>query len=125
MGFSKRFAAFAALGFALAAAAACSSAQSVVAADYDQSCTTDSECTLVAELKVNGSSCSESCPSGALNRRALEKFRADFAERQKECTSLGQPSCSVGGILSLCRASKCAAVDCTKESCPGADAGTD
>lgn len=109
----------------VAVAAACSAGSSVVASEYDQSCATDTDCSLVPELTVKGSDCNESCPEGAISRKVLEQYRLDLIERKKSCTSLGQPGCRIGGVQALCRASKCAAVDCAKESCPGADAGAD
>lgn len=94
--------------------------ESVVAKDYDQSCTKDSDCVLVEQLTANGTSCTISCPSSAINKKAQEKYTTELAEERADCTDIGQPSCALTQVAA-CVEQKCSAVTAGG----AADAGTD
>ena len=77
-------------------------AQVIQASNYDQSCTTDSDCVAVAE----GSFCypgAGRCPSAAIRTSALTQYQADVSKTfaaacvvLTSCPAFGSPSCVAG-----------------------------
>jgi nitrogenase subunit NifH len=59
-------------------AAACGVIQT---SSYDQSCTTDNDCVAVTQGDLCDHQTCTDCINGTVNRRAEERYRADFAAR--------------------------------------------
>jgi len=77
--------AFALLGLSgLVVVAACSSSSSseLSAADYDATCTADTDCAVASFGDVCALNCN---PNGAINRGALTKYYADYNAKNKDC----------------------------------------
>ncbi len=74
------------------------SAGSIVAASYDQSCASDSDCTAI----YAGDLCSSCfCPTAAINQGGLAAYQAAFAAAQTgpgdcECPEFPPPVCNAG-----------------------------
>jgi hypothetical protein len=79
-------------------------AQVIQASNYDQSCTTDSDCVAVGE----GSFCypgAGRCPSAAIRKSALSQYQADVSKTWAvACIAIGSCTNSVGPC---CRAGTC------------------
>jgi hypothetical protein len=103
----------------LVAVVACGVESSVEAKDYDQTCSSDGDCVLVEELRVEGTSCTISCPKSAIHRKDQEKFQTELREERGGCTQVSQPECAISG------AAACVQGKCTIVSPPNGDAGAD
>jgi len=66
----------------------CGSTQSLLASSYDQSCMTDSDCSLVGQGLVCYP-CSFQCPSAAINVDARAQYAADLAKTPVASEILG------------------------------------
>jgi hypothetical protein len=103
---------------------ACSSRPSIRASDYDQSCTAPDDCTIVQELTIDGSTCSQSCVFGAIAKSAGERFAHDVEDATKNtCSRFDSAACDSGERGVACDAGRCVVVTCAAAGC--ADAGTD
>jgi hypothetical protein len=100
----------------LATVAACG-VESVLAKDYDQSCTKDADCVLVAELKADGTSCTLTCPRTAINENDQETYETELEEERRACTDIAEPDCVP--FTAICTAGKCA----SRSAMDGFDAG--
>lgn len=108
-------------------AVACSSSSSsggspppLVASDYDQSCTSSSDCTLI---QVGDPCGCIGCSFDAINVKDEGKYETDVGARRKACTT--EQPCP--GLACVCRQAACVANKCAAEACgAGAtDAGAD
>lgn len=107
----------ASVGFVGVVLVACgSSAPDIRASDYDQTCTSASDCAVIQE----GSGCC-GCGNAAINKKDLTRYQADAKRRREACggkacavdCQISTPTC-VAGTCSVCHTSTC-----------GSDAGTD
>ncbi|HXN32718.1 MAG TPA: hypothetical protein VN894_12685 [Polyangiaceae bacterium] len=81
-------------------------AQVIQASNYDQSCTTDSDCVAVSE----GSFCypgGGGCPTAAIRASALAQYQADVSKTWAASSCFGLSGCPAFG--SCCRAGMCQA----------------
>jgi hypothetical protein len=107
---------------ALASAPACSTSSAnpngdggqqaqptILASNYDQACTRDSDCALIFEAPSG--CCSDEI--AAINTAAVMKYQADFSAYEATCHRLDPTTyCDDEpfGYVAACKASKCAAV---------------
>jgi len=86
---------------------ACTSAASILASNYDQSCVSDLDCTAVGQ----GSVCAECgfvCPSAAINNGTLATYQAAFVDAGGasiglcDCPEYGNPCCHQGHCSLSC-----------------------
>jgi hypothetical protein len=103
--------------------------QLIQAANYDQSCTTDSDCIAVG-LGNACFGCEIGCPNAAISRSSQAQYRSDVADSPANGADCGCPifpsgPCCVGGLCEV--GSQCGnaspAGDAAADT--GADAGTD
>ncbi|MBX3092872.1 MAG: hypothetical protein KF801_10255 [Cryobacterium sp.] len=110
--------ALAAAGSTLLVIASACGADSVEASEYDQTCSTASDCTLVDELKAEGTTCTIRCASGAINKKEQSRFDKDLATARGDCRQTATPLCDLPGVVA-----------CVRERCvigpAPADAGAD
>jgi hypothetical protein len=108
----------AALSSTLLVIASACGANSVEASDYDQTCSTAADCTLVDELRADGKTCTIRCASGAINKKEQSTFDKDLSAARGDCTQTATPFCDVPGVVG------CAGGKCVIGPAP-ADAGAD
>ena len=103
------------LTFGCAALAACGSDTDVLATQFDQSCSSATDCVAVEELTVHGSMCTHHCPTSAVNIKAKSAFDAAKNKAASGCTSSAMPGCVVSGPV-VCQAGRCTmGVDASQE----------
>lgn len=86
--------------------AACGAA-AVDASDYDQSCTTASDCVFVEELETDGTVCRDSCTQALVNKREQARFEKDRAEALGSCTERRIPFCDGSPAIAACVRGRC------------------
>jgi len=99
-------------------------------ADYDQSCTADSDCVEVGEGNACDLGCGFSCGGHAINRCALARYEADVAAARRRADldaaftvdpSSGYPNCNCPeDSFVCCRAGQCVDDRCCHNACPDA-----
>jgi hypothetical protein len=99
--------------------------QLIQASNYDQSCTTDSDCIGVGLGNVCFK-CDIDCPNAAINRSAQAQYRTDVAHSPANDADCGCPTypvgpCCIGGMCQF--GSQCLVADAAADT--GADAATD
>src|SRR5262249_47879886 len=87
------------------------SVDNVDARDFDQSCSTDADCVLVAELLASGTDCAIGCPQVGLNKKEKARYDAKLAEEREGCRSESLPDCELR--TPACSSGVCVAVDPT------------
>jgi hypothetical protein len=110
-----------------AACASDASVQLIQASNYDQSCTADTDCRLIA----TGNACvpcAFNCPfGGAINVSALAKYNSDIANTPAVASGFNGQTCASGcgaAFGPCCVGGKCQTS--TTDQCPGpVDAGQD
>jgi hypothetical protein len=102
----------------MADAIACSP---VIAADYDQSCTVDSDCVAVGEVAQCPASACDECRTGAVSKSAAAKYQVDLSAAFASHPGGSDCSCACASGA-ICRASKCQAASCGADLDAGADA---
>jgi hypothetical protein len=110
----------------MADAIACSP---VVAADYDQSCTVDSDCVAVGEVAQCPASACDECRTGAVSKSAAAKYQVDLSAAFASHPGGSDCSCACASGA-ICQAGKCQAASCGTDLDAGAadaraDAGPD
>jgi hypothetical protein len=80
------------------------------ASDYDQSCTTATDCTSVFEGDTCASRCG--CPNATISQKALDGYHPLFPGGMLACpcAMIGVPSC-IGGVCTMCPLAGCPARD--------------
>jgi hypothetical protein len=80
----------------------CDDAETISTTSFDQSCTSDLDCTPVGQGKACGS-CGLACPSAAINKSAKAAYKAAIAALPAgsiplfcHCPSFGEPCCDHG-----------------------------
>jgi hypothetical protein len=84
-------------------AAACSS---VLAADYDQSCMTDSDCVLVGQVPSCPASACDGCATQSLNQADVGRYQMAFLPAIASAPQSQNCNCPCQGVA-VCRAGKC------------------
>ena len=87
------------------------------ASDYNQSCTTDSDCVEVGEGNTCDEVCGISCGGQAINRCALPRYETDLAATG----FVGNPACNCPADFgACCRGGRCVDDVCCLNPCPDA-----
>jgi hypothetical protein len=83
----------------------CEPCEIVLASDYDQSCTYDSDCTAVGQVSACPAGECDSCPSEAVNNSAAVAYKSALSSALSSAS--GETcECPCDG-LAVCRAGKC------------------
>lgn len=92
---------------------ACSSstAPTIKASDYDQTCAQSTDCAVIDE----GSSCCGGCGNAAINKKDLSRYQSDATKRRSACTGVACPAYDCAYATAVCTAGKCAV--CRSASC--------
>src|SRR4051812_35861591 len=89
---------------------------SIQASDYDQTCTTRSDCVGIEE----GSLCGCGALNAAINVHDLAKEQADAQERSAHCAPQSGTCGAATATLPVCVNGRCALFDCRSDTCPDA-----
>jgi hypothetical protein len=84
----------------------------VLATDYDQSCTVDTDCIGVAQVSECPAGACSVCVTEAISRSAMTQYMEALSRSLATRPSGGQCSCPCVTIGSVCRAGKCVPAYC-------------
>jgi len=111
-----------AVAFAVVVCESCKDHE-IVASDYDQSCTQDSDCVAIT---VGDAICVSHCPNAAINESSESQYESDVNAGKQDCpstASTGSPYIPCGTYSILCRRNVCFLGAPYPDA--GADAGSD
>lgn len=91
--------------------AACASGPNEVkASSYDQSCSANADCVLVAELSVDDDCFMTCVGAAAVSKRAETDYRRDLEANARQCERIPGLDCPSGQIDAECVQGRCASV---------------
>lgn len=92
----------------------CEPCEVVLASDYDQSCTYDSDCTEVGQVSACPAGACDGCASAAVNNSAAAAYQSALSSALSGVSGLCNCPCDAG--FAVCRAGKCQAAYCDPPS---------